>query len=323
MAHMIEEIAGKPCMAYAGETPWHGLGTLVPADVTPAQMLEAAGLDWTVEPVESYIKHNGVEIPTGMKSLVRSIDSKVLTNIGENWEPIQNHEAFDFFNEFVMAGDMEMHTAGSLKGGQIVWGLAKVKESFALNTSKGEDVVESYLLFSNFHKYGFSTDCRFTPTRVVCNNTLTLALGAAAENVVKLNHRRKFNADEVKVTLGIASEKLAQYKEMGQFLSSKRYTADNLIEYFTGLFPKHNTEKVWGVKDMSRNAVRAVEVLHTQPGAELGEGTWWQAYNAVTYLTDHELGRNADSRLTSSWYGTNRNLKVRALESAVAMAEAA
>jgi hypothetical protein len=110
---------------------------------------------------------------------------------------------------------------------------------------------------------------------------------------------------------------------MGQFLSSKRYTADNLIEYFTGLFPKHNTEKVWGVKDMSRNAVRAVEVLHTQPGAELGEGTWWQAYNAVTYLTDHELGRNADSRLTSSWYGTNRNLKVRALESAVAMAEAA
>ena len=323
MAHMIEMINGKAQMAYAGDTPWHGLGTRVPNDLTPVQMLEAAGLDWSVEPVEFFNDTATTEIYTGMKSLVRSLDSKVLTNIGENWEPVQNIEAFEFFNDFVMAGDMEMHTAGSLRDGQIVWALAKVKESFSLATKKGEDVVESYLLFSNPHKYGFALDVRFTPIRVVCNNTLTLSLQAKGDNMVRLNHRRKFNADEVKETLGIAKDKLAAYKEMAQFLSTKRYTKDNLVEYFSGLFPKHNVESVKEVKDLSRNAVRAIEVLDTQPGAEMGEGTWWQAYNAVTYLADHELGRSADSRLTSAWYGTNRNLKMRALDTAVEMAEAA
>ena len=97
------------------------------------------------------IQFNGELVPTGQKSLVRSTDGKILTNVGENWTPVQNEEAFNFFGEYVLAGNMEMHTAGSLKGGQMVWALAKVKDSFELF---GGDKVDSYLLFSNPHQYG-------------------------------------------------------------------------------------------------------------------------------------------------------------------------
>jgi ASC-1-like (ASCH) protein len=123
-----------------------------------------------------------------------------------------------------------MHTAGSLKGGQMVWALAKVKESFDLF---GGDKVESYLLFSNPHLYGKSIDIRFTPIRVVCNNTLSLSLEQQAERSIKVGHRVEFNANEVKKALGIASDKLKTYKEMAEFLGSKRYNIDSLIILFT------------------------------------------------------------------------------------------
>ena len=151
MAHMIEEINGKAQMAYAGDVPWHGLGTKVPNDLTPIQMLDAAGLDWTVEKIPAYAKVGGRDVEIGQSALVRSMDNSILDVVSNDWNPVQNYEAFEFFNDFIAAGDMEMHTAGSLQDGKIVWGLAKVKESFDL--FKG-DQIDSYLLFSNFHKYG-------------------------------------------------------------------------------------------------------------------------------------------------------------------------
>jgi phage/plasmid-like protein (TIGR03299 family) len=199
MAHQVET------MAYAGEVPWHGLGTPVSNDLSPTMMMEKAGLDWRVEEVESYIQFEGELMPTGQKSLVRSTDGKILTNVGKDWHPVQNEEAFNFFGEYVLAGNMEMNTAGSLKGGQMVWALAKVKDSFELF---GGDKVDSYLLFSNPHQYGKSIDIRFTPIRVVCNNTLSLSLEMKADKAVKVGHRAEFNPDTVKEALGIASEKL-------------------------------------------------------------------------------------------------------------------
>lgn len=318
MAHELEMVNGKAQMAYAGDVPWHGLGVKVPADLTPAQMLEVAGLDWTVEKFPAYANFGAGPTPVGRSALVRNSDLKMLDVVSDDWNPVQNQEAFEFFNEFVAAGDMEMHTAGSLKGGQIVWGLAKVKDSFEL--FKG-DKIDSYLLFSNFHKYGFSTDVRFTPIRVVCNNTLTLSLNSKVERMVKVSHRKQFVADDVKGMLGIASNKLAQYKEMAQFLGSKRYDNENIVEYFTRIFPVYSTTGD-AKKKVSANAKLGLEVLDTQPGAEYAQGSWWQAFNAVTYLTDHLAGRNADNRLQSAWYGYNRGLKTKALELAVEMAEA-
>lgn len=319
MAHELEFVNGNAQMAYVGDVPWHGLGVKVPADLTPEQMLEAAGLNWSVEKVPAYATIAGKQISIGQSALVRSSDDRILDVVSEDWNPVQNAEAFDFFNEFVAAGDMEMHTAGSLKQGQIVWGLAKVKESFEL--FKG-DQIDSYLLFSNFHKYGFSTDVRFTPIRVVCNNTLTLSLNSKVERMAKISHRKIFEPGNVKEMLGIATDKLAKYKEMAQFLGSKKAKDEDIVEYFCRIFPVTGANEK-KTKEVSKNAQIAIDILHTQPGAEYAEGTWWQPFNAVTYLTDHLAGRSADTRLTSSWYGSNKNLKTKALELAVEMAEAA
>ena len=316
MAHNVET------MAYAGGVPWHGLGVPVSNDLTPVQMMEKAGLNWTVEQIDSYVNVGDKQIPTGMKSLVRSSDNKVLTNIGQVWNPVQNEDAFNFFSEYVMKDDMEMHTAGSLKGGQLVWALAKVKESFDLF---GGDTVESYLLFSNPHKYGFSIDVRFTPIRVVCNNTLSLSLEAKAERSVKVGHRTEFNGSEVKKALGIASAKLHEYKDMAQFLGSKRYNIDDLVEYYNTVFPRTADKRVQNqklsVETLSKNAKAAFDAIEQQPGAKFAEGSWWQAFNSVTYVTDHIQGRNADNRLYSSWFGGNQVRKRDALKTALQFAE--
>lgn len=324
MAHMVEMVKGVAQMAYAGEKPWHGLGTQVGNDLTPEQMLQKAGLDWTVHEVESYVDFEGQRISTGQKALIRSTDHKVLTNVGEGWNPVQNQEAFEFFSEYVLAGDMDMHVAGSLKEGRNVFALAKVKESFSI---LGDDQVDSYLLFSNPHEYGKAIDVRFTPIRVVCNNTLTFSLNTTSKNFVKLNHRSKFDADMVKQQMGIAHTKFAQYKDMAEFLSSKRFSVDSLIQYYNDVFPhtynKTKGEVVNKVEDLTRNAKAAYEVLETQPGAHYGEGTWWQALNSVTFLTDHKMGRSADTRLQSAWFGQNQARKLVAVNKAVEYATAA
>lgn len=322
MAHELEFIDNIAQIAYVGETPWHGLGKSVPADLTPEQMLEAAGLNWEVKkyPTFAVLDESDPDsvIETGQSALVRLSDKKMLDVVSDDWNPVQNAEAFEFFNEFVMAGDMEMHTAGSLKGGQIIWGLAKIKDSFEL--FKG-DKIDSYLLFSNFHKYGFSTDVRFTPIRVVCNNTLTLSLHSKVERMVKISHRKQFNPADVKDMLGIATDKLQKYKEMAQFLGSKKAKTENIIEYFERIFPL--TTKSEEENKRSKNANIALSIIDTQPGAEYAQGTWWPVYNTISYMTDHIMGRSTDTRLTSAWYGYNKGLKLKALETAVSYAEAA
>ena len=314
MAHEVET------MAYAGEVPWHGLGVKVSNDLTPEQIMVKAGCDWEVTK-EPIMTESGIAIP-GKNALVRSSDQKVFDIIGDDWKPVQNREAFQFFSEFVLAGEMEMHTAGSLKGGKNVWCLAKVNESFSIN---GDDQIDSYLLFSNPHEYGKAIDVRFTPIRVVCNNTLTFSLQAASKNFVKLNHRTVFDPDMVKESLGIASEKFAKYKEMAEFLSSRKFSTEALIQYYNEVFPFTHKEHtpVEVADDLSKNAKAAMEVLYTQPGAQYAEGSWWQALNSVTYLTDHVMGRQADTRIQSSWFGINQNRKLKAVNKAVEYARAA
>ena len=321
MAHMLEmNQDGKANMAYvqktAADIPWHTLGTPVSEYITPEEIQKAAGLDWTVKKIPAYAIIDDKKIDVGRSALIRESDNSILDIVSNDWNPVQNSQAFEFFNEFVAAGDMTMETAGSLKGGTIVWGLAKIKESFELF---GGDRVDSYLLFSNFHRYGFSTDVRFTPIRVVCNNTLTLSLSSDVERMVKISHRREFKPDNVKSMLGIASQKLAKYKEMASFLGSKKAKNEDVIEYFTRIFPVTSTSSK---KEMSKAARIVYDGVITQPGAEYAEGSWWSKYNSITHYTDHTHGRNADNRLQSSWYGTNRTLKTKALELALEYAEA-
>lgn len=314
MSHEIEMVNGVAQMAYAGELPWHGLGQQVSDDITTDGMMKAAGLDWSVTKQPMYYMDDlgeMGEVP-GKSALVRSSDNKVMDIVGQDWNPVQNAEAFEFFREFVDTGDMQMHTAGSLKDGKMVWALAKVNDGFTIKTAQGEDSVESYLLFSNPHQYGKSIDVRFTPIRVVCNNTLTLSLNQNVDQYVRMGHQRPFNAEDAMATLGMAQQKLGQYKEAAELLCQKSYTTDDMLNYFNQVFPS--------ASDRDSNKSReAQEVMHTQAGAALGEGTFWQLFNTVTYMTDHTLGRNSDTRLQSAWYGQNQNVKKKALELAVNM----
>lgn len=313
MAHMVET------MAYAGEVPWHGLGTPVPSDLTPEQFMVKAGLDWDVEK-EDILTTSGIKVKN-KQALVRSSDGSILDVVGTGWNPVQNSEAFDFFEEYVNAGDMEMHTAGSLKDGQMVWALAKTKDGFELFNG---DQTDNYFLFTNPHQFGKAINIRMTPIRVVCNNTLTLSLSQNADQMLTVNHRKAFDASEVKEQMGIAREKLDQYKTMAEFLGSKPYTGENIVQYFNEVFGTPAKEKVDGVLPFtSRNAKLAMENLQTQPGANFAEGSFWQAFNTVTYMTDHLQGREGDSRMVSSWYGRNRKVKLNALNKALEYAEAA
>ena len=320
-------------MAYAGEVPWHGLGTKVSNDISVDDMLKESGLDWNVVPVPVFGRMDGKEIKSTYQMLVRDTDQKVLTMITDKWNPVQNSEAFEFFRDFVDAGAMEMHTAGSLQDGKWVWCLAKISESFELF---GGDRVDGYLLFSNPHIYGRGVEIRFTPTRVVCNNTLQLSLGTATDNKVRLNHRSTFDPDMVKETLGIASEKMAKYKDMAQFLGSKSYKKEIVAEYMKEVFPGYSKRAIEQANEiktltdaqisalgLSRNAKGALDILETQPGANFAPGSWWNAYNACTFMTDHVIGKTQESRLTSAWYGLNKSVKVKALEKAVEYADAA
>jgi phage/plasmid-like protein (TIGR03299 family) len=318
MSHELEMVKGQAQMAYrkSNGLPWHGLGTPVSDDMTPQEMMVAAGVNWKVKKVDQFIELNGEKINTGQQSLIRESDNKILTNVGKGWNPVQNSDAFDFFTDFVSNGDMVMDTAGSLKDGKIVWALADIQDSFTLF---GGDEVKGYLLFSNPHQYGKGIDIKFVMERVVCNNTLSVALTEKGQPAVRLNHRSVFDAEKVKEILGISRSNIGKFKEAAEFLGSKQYTDASFQTFLGKVFGKSNKEGVI----LTPTGERAIEIVESQPGNEYQKGSWWQAFNAVTYLADHELGNNSDSRMASAWFGGNAKRKVDALNLAVEMAEMA
>ena len=214
MAHAVET------MAYAGEVPWHGLGVKVEDNLTPDEMLVAAGLDWTVSKrhlfthSEPSVDNSKEVIPVNdYYVLVRDSDNKTFGPCGPKFVPSQNADAFKFFEKFTSVGDMSMDTAGALKGGEQVWGLAKINDGFTL---PGDDRVLGYLLVSVSHKWGKANEIRFTPIRVVCNNTLTYALADKTRPSFKMPHLTALDADVFKSAeeaLGIAGDRMKDFKE--------------------------------------------------------------------------------------------------------------
>lgn len=304
--------------------PWYGLGSKVPAELSPEQMAVKAGLNWRVEKVPAFSKINGVDVPTGWSSLVRDSDNKILDLVTDDWCVNQNEDAFRFFNEFCELGEMSMDTAGALDGGRMVFALAKVNESFEVF---GGDRVDSYLLFSNPHKFGHSIDVKFTPIRISCYNSLVMAirtpsLQKASEgrtNSVRQTHRSEFDAEKVKVMLGAAHRKLESYRKDAEFLGSKEYTDSLLRKYMLSVFPKAGAKKDSDAS--SKLASIAMAIVETQPGAEFARNSWWQAFNAATYVVDHIQGRTQETRLRSAWYGMGKTTKLDALSKAILFAK--
>lgn len=320
MAHMVET------MAYAGQVPWHGLGTKVSPNLTPEEILEEAGLNWDVDKVPLQTT-TGILIPDKY-ALVRVQDQKALSVVGEAYKPVQNSDAMAFFKRFVEAGRMTMETAGSLDGGRRIWGLARMKTTdFAL---ANDDKVEGYLLLSQPHIAGIALSIMFTPIRVVCNNTLTYALSEASRNkraAFRMAHTTVFSAevqDKAIEVLGLSTERMKTYRETAEYLRSRRATKQAVSEYFVRLMqPDLANQPPEDVNPdlFNRAVVRLHEVVNTQPGVEMAGGTWWNAFNAVTYYLDHLHGHSPNVRLRSGWYGHGASVKHRALNLAAQYAK--
>lgn len=319
MAADIESIA------WEGEVPWHGFGTKVPHDLSPGEMQIAAELDWRVEKVPLQYEHGQTVRDTDQFALIRSSDGNMLDIIkSENWEPVQNDAAFEFFKRFVSLNRMTMEVAGSLRNGKIVFVLAKMNRSFGVGPG-AEDRTDGYLLFTNPHQYGQAVDIRLTPIRVVCMNTLPLALRTASKATMKYSHRRKFDVEAAQSVFQESLWMFSNYGDMARFLASKHYDNQSLKRYFDDCFPyiPNMYTRTPTKKRTSANSERALEIVETQPGAKYAPRTWWNAVNAVTYLTDHEVGKSAETRLHSAWYGKGEKRKRQALELAFEYAEAA
>ena len=329
MSHEVEK------MAYAGQTPWHGLGEKVSNDLTPKQMLKAAGLDWTVSKAPVYFdKKNGkaseMSKIDGKFALIRDTDQSVLSMVGATYKPVQNEDALGFFKQFTEAGKMTMETAGSLWHGRYIWSLAKIGKGFKLGK---DDDVESYLLLSQPHVHGKSLILQYTSIRVVCWNTLNFALGYGLKGkagAFRMPHSQVFNdatKDAAKVALGLAGEQMESFQEAATLLSKKKAKPEAVLEFFHEVL-KFDPEKATKKKKdaevrVPRMLPKFQEALLKAPGQDLGsaKGTWWGALNAVSYVIDHETGGERETALKNAWHGHTAGIKRRAFALAVEKAK--
>ena len=318
-------------MMYVGQTPWHGDGTKLTAPPTSQEAIIQAGLDWSVEALPLYadavvytephrlITSSTEKQKVGEGQVVRRCsDGSILGVVGPRWTPVQNRDAFGFFDPLVQQGLAVYHTAGSLKDGKTIWILAQIGEN---RTIVGDDSIGQFLLLSMGHDGKRSVQIQPTPIRVVCANTLNMAdLGAeAVKAMLKVQHTR--NAVTKLAEIGdFIKPFLASYDEtveVFQILARAQVDARKVDEYLTALFPDPTREGV--SNSFARNVRR--QIMNKFEGQLLGydaiperfKRTYWTLYNAVTEYVDHDRGTDAH-RMNSAWNGSGTQLKAKALE---------
>ncbi len=307
-------IEAQMSMAQSVLKPWHGLGIEL-AGGTIEERLKQAGLDWTVErrQLTFEIKGPGLIGQAHVDShfaLVRTDTNQLLSVVTNDWQPVQNTDAFGYFDRIIEAGGMRMTHAGVLDESRLVWALAKLDRHHVVIDG---DVIEFYLLFTNPHMYGRSLELRLMPMRSVNQTTISIALKGEALRI-KLD-----SLDEKAVfeMLHQVNNHIAFYSAAATKLAETPIENEQVNKYLSKLFPN---ESIKNKAELSRPAKDMKALITTQPGAEFAPGSWWQVYNAVAFSIDHILGHTQESRLKSSWYGFNRDRKVKALDNALAFA---
>ena len=193
MAHNLEIVNGEASMFYVDRPPWHGLGRRLAEPATAEEAIQGAKLDWEVAKVPLYAAGNARMFPVdGKFGIVRkdkwdSDDCKVLGVVSQQYTPLQNREAFTFFDPIVGDGAaICYHTAGVLGDGQRIWILAKLPDSI---TVRNGDISDKFLLLTNSHDGESAVQMKFTPIRVVCQNTLMMALGEG--RTIRITHEER------------------------------------------------------------------------------------------------------------------------------------
>lgn len=286
--------ANVETMMYVREKPWHGLGVEVSEAPNSEDALRFAGLDWNVRQENVFNSRGG--IIKGFKANVRDSDDSVLGVVGDRYKVVQNRDAFKF-TDGLIGGDVRYETAGSLRDGKQIWLLAKLPEQQIAG-----DAVEPYLCFTNAHDGSSGVRVCMTPVRVVCNNTLNVALATAkrtwsmrhTENVhERLNEARDclFRAEDY-------MDGLAQYADMA---ANKTVQDDEIREILNELFPV--TDKTSEREKATIDKIKdEFMICYFAPDIRRFRGTAWGAINAISDLVTHSMPhRNTKTHQENTW----------------------
>jgi phage/plasmid-like protein (TIGR03299 family) len=311
---MIDTTTGNAAIAYSGLAPWHKLGQQLTAGATIQEWTQQAGLAYDV--LESPVLFNTAAATEPQswperKVLHRSDTGAPLAVVSKGYNVVQPAEVMGFFSKLVDLGGFTMETAGALSYGRRVWALAKVNEGADIVEG---DTVRPYVLLGTSYDGTMATVAKFTSVRVVCNNTITAALNSG-ESQIRVLHSERFDADEVRLQLGIVGNQWERFLVQSRRLAGETMTAEQADSFVTELLKPYHTGKI--TISESRAYKRIIELFN---GRAIGSdiqgvaGTRWAALNAVTELVDHERGRSTNTRIESAWFGTGAALKNRALE---------
>lgn len=312
MAHNINSIM------YYGQKPWHKLGVEVDKAQTSAEAITAAGLNWEAH-LEPLYRKTG-EQAEGVKLVTRSDNDAQLGSVGDVYTPLQNKDAFRFFDAVVGEKAAMYHTAGCLGQGEIVWLLAKLPGYIRVI---GDDVSEKYLLLTNSHDGTSSVRVLFTPIRVVCQNTLNIAI-AGANKTAKIKHSAQIGnkLDYVRDTIGLVSAQFSLFEEVAKQMTMKQVTNEALKAFITssGLVPvvKYGEDP----STRASNIMEEVSALFEKGlGAEMKgvKGTAWGAFNAVVEYVDYKRATKGDNRAKSLLMGSGATVKQKAWDAALAL----
>lgn len=227
------------------EKPWHGLGTIVKEAPTSEDALRLAGLDWIVVQNEIYTSYGVID---GYKANVRNTDGQVLGVVSDRYKIIQNTEAFAFTDELLGAG-VRYETAGSLQNGKKVWLLARMPREYIISGER----ISPYLVFSNTHDGSGAVRVAITPVRVVCNNTLNLALSTATRSFSMVHTGDvKGKVQEAKQTLFMADTYMENLGQEFERLRKQKLTDKQVKEYIELLLPIEKDASSTTIKNIGR-----------------------------------------------------------------------
>nr|WP_279052063.1 DUF932 domain-containing protein [Acinetobacter tandoii] len=344
MAHLLEQ------MAYVGDTPWHGLGNQLTQNKPIEVWAQQAGMDWRIESSNvSYMAQNergqSIIMPyEEQRVLYRSDTHAPLSVVSQRFQEVQPREILEFYRDLTEQSGFELETAGVLKGGKKFWALARTGQSTAL---KGKDVSNGYILLATACDGTLATTAQFTSIRVVCNNTLAIALRGqnSSAGVVKVPHSTKFDADKVKQQLGISvrawDEHMYEMKQLSQRKVSQHEAAayfdavfnntnmsltdqeDNIIQFYRDVATQAQANSKEKSEPNAKSMSKAMEMFNGQGrGASLSSAkdTTYGLLCSITEFIDHERrAMSTDHRLDSAWFGAGAAIKQRGLEQALRM----
>jgi phage/plasmid-like protein (TIGR03299 family) len=318
-------------MFYTGEVPWHGLGNPVDGAITAEEAVKVAGLEWSVELKPVYFKDdNGLFIPMPeSRATVRMDRNEPLGMVGTKYTPMQNKDAFAFFDEVVGNNQAKYTTAGSLRRGKKIWIQAEVGNSFHI--AGGDDEVKKYVLLHNSHDGSSTLNMLLTPVRTVCQNTLNAAISQAIGQTVKLRHSLNITskASMVREILGVVNDYYDAFQQQADLLAAKQVQSDKELQEYLDWIGLDVTDD-----DLENNTANVkargeiIRLFDEGMGMDMTPHSYWNAVNAVAEFTDHYRStrktRSFDSireaRLDSQWFGEGARLKQRAWDTAMAMA---